>query len=163
MKPIIADSVKLELAGLFKHPLTTTAQACAYRNGPGVSLLASRYGWGQINLNSTEATYWQGWTPLGLYFTNTKVGGPMDPYHAFYTANHRIYGVNSGSQAIPGNMLTDSGLESCSMLVASSATPQPGGTSYYESYKNLLFAKSIGDHKLYFTSYNTTYSSYNPD
>jgi hypothetical protein len=145
--------------------LITTAQVCAYSNGPGVTVLATRSGFGQIHRVYSEGSYWTGWTPVGLYFTNTKVAAAMDPYQTFYngSTDHRLYGVSAGLEQIPGNMLTDSGLESCRMLLYSSAIPKPGGTSYSEFYKNLLFAKSIGDHKLYFTSYNTTYSWYNPD
>jgi hypothetical protein len=142
--------------------LKTTAQTCAYPDHAGLTLLSVGPGWGQIYRNHTDFSQWFGWTPLGSYFTNVKVGGPMDPYAAFYNAasTHLIFGVTiTGSVPIPGNLLTDSGLESCSFLVAETEFTAPNRTTYYyDTYKTLLFAKGLVDHRLYFASYLSYYS-----
>jgi hypothetical protein len=112
--------------------LTTKAQICAYEtagSGLSASLWASRSLDGQL-YNNTPNPYtpvgWNGWTTLGYQaVTDEKAAGPLPvnfrhpDYLAFIkgVGDHQIYGLkSSGPELIPGNKLTDAGLDSCTVL-----------------------------------------------
>jgi hypothetical protein len=93
------------------------------------------------------------WAPLPFQpLTDAKAAGPLPNmstsiFSLFVKGigDHQVRGLrSSGLQLIPGNKLTDAGLESCAVLNPATHT-----------YQNMLFVKDIGDHKIYFNSFKS--------
>ena len=134
----------------------TGVQVCTNTSDSLPGLLGARYPDGQVCLNKMVSPDigiddWTGWLPICKpAITDAKPAGPLGPYTGFFKGkgDHQIHGLlgaasNAPTEGIPGNKLTDAGLDSCSVqyLVLPSSVGQA------IMYKNLLFAKGMGDQK----------------
>lgn len=157
----------ISLSGWHQVPgsFSTKVQVCAYSFNSLPGLLGARMQDGQVCLNSMVSPdmglyYWTGWSPIGhLATTDAKPAGPLGPYAGFFkgVGDYLVHGLlgtssNSPTDVIPGNKMTDAGLDSCSVFYGT----WPTSTGYLTIHKNLLFAKGMGDQKIYFTSYFST-------
>jgi hypothetical protein len=154
-------SSPISLSGWSQVPgsFSTKVQVCAYTSGSLPALLGARYQDGQVCLNAMISPdmgyyYWSGWLPICQpATTDAKPAGPLGPYSGFFkgVGDHQVHGLlgtssNSPTELIPGNKLTDAGLDSCSVFYSSAGQKT--------MYKNLLFAKGMGEQQIYFTLFH---------
>jgi hypothetical protein len=158
----------------FFLPVTTNTQPCPALDGGALQIYGSRTTDGQLFwLQFVPPTqYLVGmWTSIEAPYqalTDARAAGSLPDnsapmYSAFVKGigDHQVHGLtDSGLQTIPGNKLTDSGLDSCSVLISSAVAGDL--TTQTDTFRNLLFLKDMGDHKIYFNSFlSSIKSSYN--
>jgi hypothetical protein len=143
--------------------MTAKCEPCAFVSDSDILVYASRTSDGQVCWNNNNSFWYTGLYPA---VTDSKVAGPLpeagatnDPYYMAFLkgmTNHQVYGLrNNELQLIPGNKLTDSGLESRTILRSSQST----NVTKTDHYRHFLFVKDMADHRLYFNYFDTTVTS----
>ena len=155
--------------------MTTKSALCAcYSLHGDIRVFASRTADGRLCWSdnsgdgpfdpSAVSSFW--YTQLYQALTDARTAGPLpeafivrNPYYSAFLkgiGDHQVYGLrDTGLQVIPGNKLTDAGIESRSMLLSS----QSNTTTRTDKYRHFLFVKDMSDQRLYFNSFETVVTS----